>query len=65
LIGDSEMEKLHRKISDFYSTIIILCKERFDIIEIDWLHVNPCFKYRTSRPRYRPISPFLPAVDTI
>ena len=24
-----------------------------------------CFKYRQSRPRYRPISPFLPAADTI
>ena len=25
----------------------------------------PCFKYRPSRLRYRPISPFLPVVDTI
>ena len=24
--------------------------------------MNPCFKYR---PRYRPISPFLPVTDTI
>ena len=27
--------------------------------------VGPCFKYRPSRPRYRPISPFLSAADTI
>ena len=26
---------------------------------------DPCFKYQPSRPRYCPISPFLPAVDTI
>ena len=29
------------------------------------LCIGPCFKYRPSRPRYRPISPFLPAFDTI
>jgi len=26
---------------------------------------KPCFKYRPSRPRYRSISPFLTAADTI
>ena len=26
---------------------------------------DPCFKYRPIRPRYRPISPFLPAADMI
>ena len=28
-------------------------------------HRDPCFKYRPSRLRYRPISSFLPAADTI
>ena len=27
--------------------------------------LRPCFKYRPSQPRYRPISPFLSAADTI
>ena len=26
---------------------------------------DPSFKYRPIRPRYRPISPFFPAADTI
>jgi len=29
------------------------------------VRLHPCFKYLPIRPRYRSISPFLPAVNTI
>ena len=46
--------------------LLFLCYSPAFEINVLWPTTYiPCFKYRPSQPRYRPISPFLPAADTI
>jgi len=72
--GSSDLGTGNRQVPEPGSGLQICILMRFQIgvnhqgivsdlaAQICW---QPCFKYRPSRPRYRPISLFLPAADTI
>ena len=63
--------KLTEQVERYWeNTKRLMRLKRKDLVETwnemkEKLTQKPCFKYRPSRPRYPPISPFLPDADTI
>ena len=49
---------------NYHSGLLKLTFENM-AIDLNIFYLETCFKSRLIRPRYRPISPFLPAADTI
>ena len=55
-----------KQLQDWMPSLTSDPDHKIDIINYQTCqHWLPCFKYRPSRPRYRPIPPFLLVADTV